>query len=577
MAFQVIFPAKTTINDTIYDIPVQFYCNDTIRTKMGQSFEHTFDPPLPLSGMGVAIELANAWLRTNPFNVVRNVYIMNKEDWGEQFEHIFELLNFVTVQVPGNIGSYTFADGTTSVAKDQLASGTSYRKQTWDYYTHIWLSSTPQKTFNISLYVPPEDSLKGDHVVSVPDNCANLYYAIFTAQDAITGQYNITKISCGVRNASTVNNSTFTVLADLINKSYEDLDSTILDSDPDNPYEIDPSTPGGGGGSGVWAGVDDVEKAEFPTLPTLSAASAGFITMYNPTNSQLHALANFLWSSAFDIDTFKKLFSDPMECIIGLGIIPVNPSLAGAKNVKFGDVDSGVSMSYLSNQFCEKDFGTVDIKEYVQSFLDYSPYVDISIYLPYIGFCKLNPDDVMGRSLHLKYYVDCLTGGCTACIYVSGRGVMYQFNGNCIANIPLTAINYSGAIQNAVSCVGAIATTALGAVSGNAPIAAAGVASIATNAANTAVNTKEHVQRSGSMGGASGLLAVQRPYVIIQRPRMCVPDELNKFVGNMVNITMKLQNCVGFTMIEQIRLDKVKAMQEEKAELLRLLKEGVIF
>lgn len=575
MAFQVIIPATTTINGTTYDIPVQFYCNDTIRTKMGQTFEHTFSPQLPLSGMGVAIDLANAWLRANPFNVVRNVYIMNKSDWGDQFEHIFDLLNFVTVQVPGQITSYTFADGTTSSAKRELDSGGSYRKQTWDYFTSIWVSS--QKRFDISLYIPPEDALKGDHVVSVPDSCVQLYYTIETSQDAITGQYNISKITCGVISASTVNSPLFTVLADLINKSYEDLDSTILDSDPDNPYEITPSVPGGGAGSGVWAGVDDVEKAEFPTLPTLSAASAGFITMYNPTNSQLHALANFLWSSAFDLDTFKKLFSDPMECIIGLGIIPVNPSLAGAKNVQFGDVDSGVSMSYLSNQFVEKDFGSVDIKEYVQSFLDYSPYVDISIYLPYIGFCKLNPDDVMGHSLQLKYYVDCLTGGCTACIYVSGRGVMYQFNGNCIANIPLTAINYSGAIQNAVSAVGSIATTALGAATGNAPLAAVGIASIATTAANTAVNTKEHVQRSGSMGGASGLLAVQRPYVIIQRPRMCVPDNLNKFVGNMVNVTMKLQNCVGFTMVDQIRLDKVKAMQEEKVELLRLLREGVIF
>lgn len=575
MAFQVIIPAKTTIDGTTYDIPCQFYCNDTIRTKIDQTFEHTFDPALPLSGMGVAIDLANAWLRANPFNVVRNVYIQNKGDWGEKFEHIFDVLNFVTVQVPGNITSYTFADGTNSTAKQSLASGTGYRKQTWDYFTSIWLSS--QKQINITLYIPPEDALKGDHVVSVPDSCVQLIYVIDTTYDFGTNTYSISKITVRVRSAGTVADNNFSVLADLINKSYEDLDTTILDSDSDNPYEITPSTPGGGGGSGAWAGVDDVEKAEFPTLPTLSAASAGFITMYNPTNSQLHALANFLWSSAFDIDTFKKLFSDPMECIIGLGIIPVNPSLAGAKSVHFGDVDSGVSMSYLSNQFVEKDFGTVDIKEYVQSFLDYSPYVDISIYLPYIGFCKLNPDDVMGRSLHLKYYVDCLTGGCTACIYVSGRGVMYQFNGNCIANIPLTAINYSGAIQNAVSCVGAIATTALGAVSGNAPIAAAGVASIATAAANTAVNTKEHVQRSGSMGGASGLLAVQRPYVIIQRPRMCVPDNLNKFVGNMVNITMKLQNCVGFTMVDQIRLDKVKAMQEEKAELLRLLKEGVIF
>jgi hypothetical protein len=208
--------------------------------------------------------------------------------------------------------------------------------------------------------------------------------------------------------------------------------------------------------------------------------------------------------------------------------------------------------------------------------MDYAPYTKIDIYLPYIGFRTLDPADVMGCTLNIKYIIDVVTGGCNAVINVSGKGAIYQYNGSCIANIPLSAINYSGAIQNAVSAIGSGITTAVGVASGQAPIAAMGVAGLATQAANTAVNTKEHIQRSGSMGGSAGLCSVQFPYVVIERPRLSTPAGYNRFIGNTLNVTMRLQDCHGLTMVESIHLDNVLCTDEERNELLNLLKEGVI-
>ena len=91
--------------------------------------------------------------------------------------------------------------------------------------------------------------------------------------------------------------------------------------DPNNPYG-GPGTSGPGGGDGGYGDPDEVDPTQVPDLPTVSAASTGFITIYNPSNANLAALGQYLWSSAFDLDTFKKMYSDPMECIISLGIVP---------------------------------------------------------------------------------------------------------------------------------------------------------------------------------------------------------------------------------------------------------------
>lgn len=357
-------------------------------------------------------------------------------------------------------------------------------------------------------------------------------------------------------------------------------DITIIGYDPesnDDPYIVDePSSLGGGDGS--REDPDDIEKATIPPLPSVSAVDTGLITMYGATLAQLQALGSYLWSDLWDIETnFKKLFADPMNCLIGLSIVPVTPSMGGAANVKFGNITTNIALNKLTSQWAEVDCGSVSIKEYIGSFLDYSPYVNISIYLPYIGYRELSPDDVMNDTIHVVYHIDVLTGGCCAFIETGKKGLLYSFNGSCIADVPITAINYSGAIQNAVSAVGSMAMTGVGIATGAAPVAAMGAASMLTSAANTAVNSKPTIQRSGNMGGSAGLMSYQKPMLVITRPRMSVPDKLNKFAGLTTNVTLNLSQCTGFTQVELIHLDNVPCTDNERDELLTLLRQGVIF
>lgn len=353
------------------------------------------------------------------------------------------------------------------------------------------------------------------------------------------------------------------------------LDIGINVYDSDNPYSFIPATFGGGNGSMGLFDPDGVDPAEVPPLPQLSASDIGFMSVYNPSGSQLKALSAFLWSSAFDIDSFKKLFSDPMQCIIGLGVVPVTPTIGGSKNVTFGDIDSGISMSYISTEYVEKDMGSVSIDLLYGSFMDYKA-TTIQIYLPYIGFRQLSPDDLIGGSIGVIYHINVIDGGLTAYIRHSSRGVLYQYSGSCIANVPLSSINYSGALQNAISAALSGASVAVGAATGAAPITAVGAMGLVNSAANLAMNSKPTVQRSGTTSGSSGIMAIQRPYIIIQRANISVPDQMNNFVGNTTNVTMPLSACTGFTMVDQIHLDNVICTEGERDELLRLLKEGVI-
>lgn len=378
-----------------------------------------------------------------------------------------------------------------------------------------------------------------------------------------------------VGNHYPISNTSNSVIPNIINNIDED--TQIIVENPNNPYD-DGSSSGSGGGDGSYADADTttIEKVGIPDPPNISALTSGLITTYAPTLAQVQALGNFLWSSAFDIDSWKKIFAEPINAIIGLGIVPVSPSIGGTKVVKLGDVDTGVSMPYVSTQFIQKSMGSVAIKKEVGCFLDYTD-TNIAIYLPYCGMHQLNTEDVMGDTVTVTYNIDVLTGGIAAIISTANKGVVYQFTGNCLANVPLTSISYSQAIQNAVSAGISIGGAALGAATGSMPMTAMGAAGLAKSASNVVMNKHGAVGRSGRMGGAAGLMSVQRPFIIVTRPRKSVPKNLNKYTGYNYNATMNLKNAVGFTMVDQIRLDSIPCMEDERTELYNLLQEGVIF
>ena len=334
--------------------------------------------------------------------------------------------------------------------------------------------------------------------------------------------------------------------------------------------DSDPYAPGGnsgtGGGTGTFSGTGD--SIEFPGLPTLSAVSTGFITLFNPSIAQMQSLANYMWSDLFDLDTFKKIFADPMDCILGLSIVPVAVPNGGTAEVKVGNISTGVSMTVASTQYVDVDCGTLNVQEYWGSYLDYDPYTKAEIYLPYCGTHPIAVDDIMGKSVHVKYHVDILSGACVA--YVKcGSSVLYSFIGQCTSSIPITGNDWTNVVNGAISIASAIGSmVATGGAT--APLVMPGVASTAVN------SLKPSVEKSGSMSGTGGMLAVQTPYLILTRPRQALPKNQNTYTGYPSFIKEKLSDLKGYTEVAEIRLSGVDATDAELDEIVGLLKGGVI-
>ena len=175
----------------------------------------------------------------------------------------------------------------------------------------------------------------------------------------------------------------------------------------------------------------------------------------------------------------------------------------------------------------------------------------------------------MKKTVNVKYHIDILSGACTAFVKCGGS-VLYEFIGQCSSSIPITGNDWTKVINGVLTVAGAIGSmVATGGAS--APAAAGEIASTVIN------NFKPSVEKSGSMSGTGGMLAVQTPYLILTRPRQALPRGQNSFMGYPAFITESLGSLSGYTEIESIHLNGIPATDAELDEIESLLKQGVIF
>ena len=316
-----------------------------------------------------------------------------------------------------------------------------------------------------------------------------------------------------------------------------------------------------------------------PTLPTLSAQSGGLISLYTIDAANMATFANYLLSGGFSEATLKKLYSSPMEAILCLNYFPFTPDAAATPTeISIGKAGTGANGCLLDAQYVELDCGTVDIEPYYGSCLDQSPNTTITLVLPYCNAVDIDADEFMGKTVGVVYKIDCYTGACLAIVTADGD-VLLQVAGIVANPLPISASNYSSIVGSiatvAVTAVGAMVAIGTGGVGTPAAIALAG--GVAAAGVSGVMNAKIHYNHGGSGGMGTGLFGVQKPYLIIKRPRQCLPENNNNYQGYPSFVTKVLGNCYGFTKINEIHLDGISATDTEKKELESILKGGVWF
>lgn len=362
------------------------------------------------------------------------------------------------------------------------------------------------------------------------------------------------------------------------------------------PLDDDPYGQGGnsttGGGTGNFDGTSDT--IGIPTMPTITGLNTGFFTAFTPTQTQLQNVSSYLWTNVIadildintglkeKLDALKTIVANPYDAIMGCSLIPVAPTSGGSKELKmYGVVETGITLPYASSRWVDVDCGTLNVNEYWGAYLDYSPYTKTtSLYLPYIGTVSIDVDLIMGKALQIYYRVDILSGNCVAYILIDGS-VKFSYQGNCAISIPITASDYSGAIHAGLGLVGSVANIVSSAVGGSAggiggaiSGAVSSALSSAPSIAGNVMGMKPDIKSGGAVGGAAGFLGVQKPYLIIERPKQSLPRSQYKFTGYPLNMVKSVGDCSGYTEFDMILLDGITLTDAEKKELEGILTRG---
>lgn len=345
-----------------------------------------------------------------------------------------------------------------------------------------------------------------------------------------------------------------------------------IDNEDDNPEnnEADEGTPDNYQPDIAITGI---------TKPAYGAIDTGFTTMYRMSKGELQRLSNFLWTDSF-VSNVKKFFNDPREIIVGLSIMPVLPDTEAApgSEVKAGGISTGVYGLKLTDQYKLETYGVIEVKAEKGNFLDYAPYTQVTAHLPFVGAHSLDVNDVMGKQLALKYIFDFLTGSCVAEIDVydseaSEFKPRYFFGGSCGIQVPSSSEDFSrmySSILSAGATLGsALSTIATGGLT--APL----LLGTASNMLANGMNGSPSVEFSSGSGSVNGMIGCKAAYLVISRPKEKVAKDQQKYVGKPSFITRTLSSCSGYTKCLNVHLDNVPCTATERAEIERLLLDGV--
>lgn len=355
------------------------------------------------------------------------------------------------------------------------------------------------------------------------------------------------------------------------------------DSSTGTVYPGDDSTTGGGDGDFY----SDNEDVPFSGFPNIQPIDFGFNCIYNPSINDVKAISRWLWSDDFT-ENIKMNFISPFDNILTLAMIPIEETIETELSTFIvGNTDSNIQIDKVTDEFITVDCGTLNIREYWGNFLDYD--ATFSVWLPFIGYRSLKPDDMVNGTISIKYKIDLLNGASVAEISTNNNGVdhvLYSYPCNVFYQCAISGANYiqmynqqlnatTSGINNFVQNMGKILTGGLSDVVGG----AVGLLTGQSQAKREYETAKPEYGRGGNSSGNSGMFSIMKPYIIKCQPIGQTPKNYNKYNGIPSMICYELNELVGkgYTEIDTVIVDTLNSCtSDEKSEILNILKGGVI-
>lgn len=342
-------------------------------------------------------------------------------------------------------------------------------------------------------------------------------------------------------------------------------------------------------------GITDPETGQ-TTFPSIIPDSGpGFIHVYNPTPAEFVAFGSWLWVTYADA-TIDKILNNPFDGVIGAHELYATPNRGGTDNIRSAFLVCPTTAALVPNRYSEIDCGTVIVPEFYGNYLDYSPYSQAYIYLPFIGINEVSIDDIVGHAVNIRYRVDSYSGSCIAMIFVAKDGyqnLCYQFAGSCSVEVPMAggsqaaikagmmqaeAYARAAMVSAGGHLLGGIGSALMGSLGG----AISSVAGIAGDYANAKagveaarVANKSSVQHSGQFGASHGAMGQKIPFIIIRNPIQVKVVNYNDDYGFPAHKRVIIGGCTGYLRVREVNVISAHATDDEKAAIEALLKNGV--
>jgi len=335
------------------------------------------------------------------------------------------------------------------------------------------------------------------------------------------------------------------------------------------------------------------------------AVTSPFVSTYLCSRNDVLNVANAFYSNdASIIDNIKKgleLFgAEPFQALCGLKYFPcslANIVTAASQNyIYFGSYKhEGVTVDKVVNLNSGGyiDAGTVTLTPVQKSYRSFEPYCGLTVYLPYIGWQKLNIADYFGKTVNIRYYIDIYTGACAAALVANGVMIDY-FTGTIGVELPVTGQMLSQYANSALNSIlgtaggtvgGALSGammgsaipgvgTAVGAVAGAAVVGGASLAAGVFKMSQKGT-PKDSNHTKGNFTSSIGSYLPQ--YVIFRFDvhDLIIPDLLTDLYGRPSAASGRVSNFSGFLQADTVKLNTYGMTEEEANEITSLLKEGI--
>ena len=350
---------------------------------------------------------------------------------------------------------------------------------------------------------------------------------------------------------------------------------------------------------------DDNDRNVTPNLPQVPTFTPAMLSNYNWYWLQVGEYASFIdwfwndigtWSDFGDfVQTIMGLYNDLASAILMVRYFPVDVSWIGGTGTQskiiVGMIEQDNSLVDTISQSSPppvRDIGHIKIDERYKSFIDLTPYTQLSLYLPFYGFVDMDIDILMGHTLYVKGIYDYLTGTIQYLLYYDNQVLINSFVAKFAVDIPIslqTKNDRDNAIfSNVLSALGGAVGVVGGVASGN-PVGMAlgatqGVQSMMGASASAPLNVK------GTVGETGALYAPPQCAIILRRPTIQSSNKGKSLttwkhnIGQLCGYGYTLKNLqgAGFTTCHTPRIDfrSTVPMQQEIDEIYSYLESGVI-